>query len=455
MRRRDLNRLEDELSQFLDEVTGEEHVPRRCSMKLYVTGLLLDGDRKSIGAMAQRLVDDAREADAMRQQLQECAVISTWSDERLRYKLAQKIERELPGIEALVVDDTGFPKQGTHSVGVHRQYSGTLGRTGNCQVATSVHLAGEKGSACIGMRLYLPEVWAEDLPRRKKVGVPADLEFQKKWQLAIALVDDALAWGVRKHLVLADAGYGDVVEFRDALTQRGLAYGVGIAGTHLVWPPGANPQRPEHPAGQSGRPRTRFVDAHYAPRSIAKLAQSLSRSAFRKVTWREGSRGKMSSRFACLRVRSAEGHGEYRPPSDEQWLVCEWPSGEKSPTKFYLSTLPADISHRELIRSIKLRWRVERDYQDLKQEVGLDHYEGRTWRGFHHHATLCSIAHAFLALRRALFPPEPTELDPADGPARITVRSAPTSRHLSSVQATNHTSFANTRPLENLENAIR
>src|SRR5579862_6166344 len=305
MRRQDLQRLESELEGFLDDLTGEEHLPRRRSMKLYVTGLLLDGDRKSIGAMAGRLVDSAREAEAMRQQLQECTVISTWSDERVRYKLARKLDREMPGIEALIVDDTGFPKQGTHSVGVHRQYSGTLGRTGNCQVATSLHLAGERGSACIGMRLYLPEVWTEDVVRRKKAGIPDELEFRKKWQIAIDLIDDALAWGVRRHLVLADAGYGDAVEFREALTQRGLAYAVGVMGTHLVWPPGANPQLPEH-TGLSGRPKTRFIDPHHEPISIADLAASLPRSAFRQVTWREGTRGKMSSNFAFLRVRSAE-----------------------------------------------------------------------------------------------------------------------------------------------------
>lgn len=455
MRRSDLGRLESELEQYLDELTGEEHVPRRRSMKLYVTGLLLDGGRKSIGAMAERLVDDAGDAEAMRQQLQECAVISRWSDERLRYKLAEKIERELPGVEALVVDDTGFPKKGIHSVGVQRQYSGTLGRVDNCQVATSLHLAGEQGSACIGMRLYLPEVWAEDLARRTKVGVPDDLEFQTKWQIALGLLDDALAWGVRKHLVLADAGFGDVVEFRDGITQRGLQYAVGVQSTHLVWPPGSDPRLPAYPPGRRGRPRTCFVDPEHAPLSIAKLAKSLPRSTFRRVTWRDGSKGKMSSRFACLRVRTAEGHVKRHPPGPEQWLVCEWPRGEPAPTKYFLSTLSAHSSHRELIRCIKLRWRVERDYQDLKQEVGLDHYEGRTWRGFHHHATLCSIAHAFLALRRALFPPELSALDLADGQTRSADHSRTSHWHLPSMQATHHARRTNTWPVEDLENAIR
>jgi SRSO17 transposase len=225
-------------------------------------------------------------------------------------------------------------------------------------------------------------------------------------------------------------------------------------GTHLVWPPGANPQLPEH-TGLSGRPKTRFIDPHHEPISIADLAASLPRSAFRQVTWREGTRGKMSSNFAFLRVRSAEGHNERRPPSDEQWLLCEWPRDEDSPTKFYFSSLSPNTSHRELVRIIKLRWRVERDYQDLKQEVGLDHYEGRTWRGFHHHATLCSIAHAFLALRRALPPPEPSTLDTADGAASASDHFAATHRNLPSLQAANYVHGATARTVEDLANAIK
>ena len=244
-------------------------------------------------------------------------------------------------------------------MGVAHQYSGTLGRTDNCQVAVSLHVAGEKGSGCIGMRLYLPEEWARDGKRRAAVGVPKQVEFQRKWELALTQLDEALAWGVRHHVVLADAGYGDAREFQEAVRQ------------HL----------PEE-------------DWH-------------------TVRWREGSRGQQASRFAAVRVRSAARHVHGMAPGQEEWLLVEWPRGEEAPTKYALCSLPGDTALRKLVRLWKLRWRVERDYQEMKQEVGLDHFEGRSWRGFHHHATLCAVAHAFLALRRALFPPEDDSLDAA------------------------------------------
>lgn len=417
MRPTDLKRLDCELSAYLDDVLPEPGKPARRSAESYVTGLLLDGERKSIAPMAARLVDAPSEIDAMRQRLQECVVISTWLDEDVRRRLALKIEREMPGIEAFIVDDTGMPKKGAHSVGVQRQYSGTLGRTDNCQVATSLHLAGEKGSASIAFRLYLPETWASDPPRRKKVGVPEEVTFLRKWEIAVAQVDEALSWGLRKQVVLADAGYGDASEFRDALSARGLLYFVGVQGTHCMWPPGVRPRVPTKPPGSRGRPPTVERNADQAPIAITELTARLPGSAYRRVTWREGSRGRMSARFAFLRVRMAERVTKKKRSGEEQWLICEWPADEDKPTKFYLSTLPPTTSHRELVRLVKLRWRVERDYQELKGEIGLDHFEGRSWRGFHHHATLCAVAHAFLALRRALFPPAHTELDSAHGAA--------------------------------------
>jgi SRSO17 transposase len=372
-------------------------------------GLLLDGERKSIEAMAGRLVDDVSEVDAMRQRLQQAAVVARWCDAEVFRRLALKLDVELPGVEALVVDDTGFAKKGTHSVGVARQYSGTLGRVDNCQVAVSLHLAGEAGSGCIGMRLYLPDEWTEDRPRMKTVGVPEDVGFEPKWQIALGQVDAALVAGVRKHVVLADAGYGDVGDFRAGLRERGLAYVVGVSGNHVVWPPGSNPEPPAR-NGAKGRLPTRYQDAANPPIAIVKLAKKLR---YRKVSWREGSRGWQSSRFAAVRIRTAHRHLQCAPPGEEEWLLCEWPEGEKEPTKRWLSTLGPDTSLRALVRSAKLRWRVERDYQDLKGELGLDHYEGRTWRGFHHHATLCALAHGFLALQRALFPPKQEAMDAA------------------------------------------
>jgi SRSO17 transposase len=239
-----------------------------------------------------------------------------------------------------------------------------------------------------------------------------EIEFAKKWQIALALIDDALAAGVRRHMVLADAGYGDATEFRDGLTDRGLPYVVGVMGSHCIWQPGIEPVVATQTDGKPGRPSTR-ARAVLDPISIERYATELGASNYRRVTWREGSRGKQSSRFIARRIRSAERRTKGRPPGEEEWLLCEWPDGEPAPTKFYFSSLSANTSLKALVRAARLRWRVERDYQELKQEIGLDHFEGRMWRGFHHHAALCAVAHAFLALQRALFPPEEADLDAA------------------------------------------
>lgn len=411
-----LKKLDRELSGFVAEMTdGMGRPERRSAMGHYITGLLLDGERKSVQPMASRLVHDPSEADAMRQRLADCVSASPWSDAELLRRLALKFERELPGNEVFVVDDTGFPKKGHLSVGVHRQYSGTLGRTENCQVATSLHVAGEHGGGCVGLQLYLPEAWTDDRKRCAAAGVPEGTEFKKKWEIALRLLDQALSWGLAKKPLLADSGYGEVTEFRDALVQRGLRYVLGVPGNHLIWPSGSNPRVPKR-TGKVGRPRTHCRDGDSLPIQINKLVQGIPRDRYKTVSWRSGSRGTMSSKFLVYRVRPAERHTKGRPPDDEQWLICAWAESEKAP-KFHLSNLPAGTSIKELIRILKLRWRVERDYQEMKGELGLDHFEGRTWRGFHHHATLCAVAHGFLALRRALFPPEQTQVDAADGSA--------------------------------------
>ena len=416
MKPRDLKRLDRELREYTQSlIEGMGRPERRQAMADYVTGLLLDGDRKSIEPMASRLVDDAAEIQAMRQRLQQCVTVSPWSDEEMQRRLARKIDAELPALEALVVDDTGFPKKGSHSVGVQRQYSGTMGRKDNCQVAVSLHLAGERGSACIAMRLYLPESWTVDRDRCRAAGVPDDVLFQKKWEISLAQIDAALAWGLPRRVVLADAGYGDVTEYRDGLLARGLDYVVGINGVQVLWPPGAAPipPPPTRPVGQRGMTPSRWKTGEQKPMTALALALSRGRAGCRTVSWREGSRGRQKSFFGAIRVRCAHHHLQGKPPGDEQWLLYEWPSDEEEPTKFWLATLPARTPVKDLVRLAKLRWRVERDYQEMKQEIGLDHFEGRGWRGFHHHATLCAVAHGFLALRRALFPPEEDALDPA------------------------------------------
>ena len=407
-----LKKLERELDEYIDWLTdGMGRSERREALGLYLTGLLLDGERKSIEPLAARLVDDQSEIESMRQRLQQCVSVSKWAEQEIFRRLAIKIDDELPEIEALVIDDTGFPKKGEHSVGVTRQYSGTLGRIENCQVASSLHLAGERGSACIGLRLYLPEEWANDRRRCRQANVPTDVHFQTKSEIAIDLLDAAIAAGVRSHIVLADSGYGDNREFRNAIRERGFEYAVGVHHPTVVWRPGTKFEMPQQ-TGRQGHPFQNLRAVGGKTASIGELARELN---YRSVTWREGSRGKQRSRFAAARVRTAHKHTQNGAPGPEEWLLCEWPTGEANPTKHYLVSLPANTPIRELVRIAKLRWRVERDYQDLKNEVGLDHFEGRSWPGFHHHAALCAAAHAFLALRRALFPPEHDSMDAADG----------------------------------------
>jgi SRSO17 transposase len=414
MNRREIARLDRELSTYVDELLdGMGRKERVRAMGWYITGLLLDGERKSIEPMAARLVDDAGEIQAMRQRLQQAVTVSDWSDAEIWNRLARKVERELPGIEALVIDDTGFAKKGLHSVGVSRQYSGTLGRIDNCQVAVSLHLAGERGSACVGMQLYLPESWANDSARREKAGVPAATTFKPKWQIALELLGSAHQNGIAKHVVLADAGYGEITDFREALATTGYSYVVGVPGAVAVWAPGTGPIPPGEQPPSRTRPRTRFQTGDQKPMSVLEFATSLGEKNCRSVSWREGSRRLQRSRFGAVRIRTAHRHVHGDPPGNEQWLFYEWPKGEDAPTKLYLSNIDANAPLKRLVYLAKLRWRVERDYQELKQEIGLDHFEGRSWKGFHHHAALCAVAHGFLALRRALFPPEASSMDVA------------------------------------------
>jgi SRSO17 transposase len=440
-----LKRLDRELTTFVDTLTtGLGRSERRTAMGQYITGLLLDGERKSIEPIAARLVDDAAQIEAMRQRLQQCVVVSAWDEATVFARLAQLLDRELPEVTAFVVDDTGFPKKGRHSVGVARQYSGTLGRTDNCQIATSLHLAGERGSGCIGMRLYLPESWTTDRRRCQAVGVPATVTFAPKWQHALALLDAALAAGVRRHVVLGDAAFGEVTAFREALTARGLPYVLRVPSTLVVWPPDTRFAVPIRPSA-TGRPRsTPRPTTPTAPLTLAALAATLRH---RRVTWRDGSRGQQASHFAAVRVHLAHRHAEGAGPGPEVWLLSEWPRGETAPTKYYLSSLPATTPLRTLVRFGKLRWRIERDYQELKGELGLDHFEGRTWAGFHHHVALCAAAHAFLARRRALFPPERTRVDArrrAPSPASALAHASAT---LPAVSATDRQRASTARPV--------
>jgi SRSO17 transposase len=404
----ELRQVESRLSDFLEYcLSGMGRLERREALDSYLRGLLLDGERKSMVPIAARLAEAPEQTEAIRQRLQQAITVARWDEGELFRRIAAQVHQRLPEIEAYVVDDTGFPKTGSHSVGVQRQYSGTLGRIDNCQVATSLHLASEHGGACIGARLYLPEAWTEDAARRKKVGIPGEVEFKKKWELALELLDRALSWGLPKQVVLADAGYGDAGTFRQGLRARGLDYVLAVASTAVVWPPGQMPSPPPaRPPGKKGPKPTKWRDGDAQAVTIAELAVGLPKSAWRTVTWRQGSRGKQSSRFARVRVRTAHRHKQGKPPGVEQWLVCEWPKGEDAPSKFYLSCMSTRTTLKRLVYLAKLRWRIERDYREMKSELGLDHFEGRGWVGFHHHFACVAAAHAFLALERALFPPQ-------------------------------------------------
>jgi SRSO17 transposase len=323
----------------------------------------------------------------------------------VRRQVLPAIERHGP-VRYWIVDDTSFPKQGQHSVGVARQYCGALGKQDNCQVAVSLSVANDHASLPIAYRLYLPQEWAADAKRRAQAGVPEEVAFATRTAIALGQLRQALAEGVPVGTVLADAAYGVETDFRVGVSALGLSYVLGVPSTLSLWPPGTGPLPPLPYSGR-GRPSTRLRrDAAHKPVLAKDLAKSLSAQAWRKVTWREGSRAGLSSRFTAQRVRPAHRDEKRSEPWPEEWLLIEWPKSEAEPTKYWLSTLPPTTELRELVLIAKARWLIERDYQELKQELGLGQYEGRGWRGFHHHATLCIAAYGFLAAERCLFPPQ-------------------------------------------------
>jgi SRSO17 transposase len=382
------------------------HADRKAPLKAYCTGLILPGERKSVEPMAARL-EPAR-VQAVHQSLHHFVAKAEWSDEgvlaEVRAEVLPAITRQ-GAIRAWIVDDTGFPKKGKHSVGVARQYCGQLGKQDNCQIAVSLSVANDHASLPIAYRLYLPEAWANDAERRAKAGVPEDIVFRTKPEIALDEIQAALSVGVPTGVVLADAGYGIDTTFRNRLTAMGLTYIVGIQSSIGLWPPGMGPLPPKAWSGRGRPPSLIRRHPEHKPVTAKELAQSLPESAWQIVSWREGTNALLSSRFAALRVRPA--HRDYwrSAPRPEEWFLVEWPQGEHQPTKYWLSTLPEDTTLIDLVDRAKLRWRIERDYQELKQEIGLGHYEGRGWRGFHHHATLAIAAYGFLVSERSRIPP--------------------------------------------------
>lgn len=400
-------RFEDYVGQLL-RVLG--HKDREGPLRAYLTGLCLPGERKSLEPMAARV--DPRHVPSRHQSLHHFVANAPWEEGGVLRVARQWVLDQMDrhgGVAAWIVDDTGMPKKGRHSVGVARQYCGILGKQDNCQVAVSVTLANEAVSVPAAYRLYLPEVWAEDRNRRKAAGVPDDVIFQKKWQIALAQVAALQRDGLPLAPVLADAGYGATTDFRDGLTALGIPYIVQVTKETTVWAPGTEPLAPPPHSGGRGRPRTLLRRSkRRRPVAAGTLAHRLAASSWKTISWRQGSTGAMRSRFAFLRVRPAHRDVLRRSPREIEWLIIEWPKGEAEPTKFWLSTMPSDTATDQLVRIAKMRWRIERDYQELKNEIGLDHFEGRGWRGFHHHGALCVAAYAFLAAERArLSPPAP------------------------------------------------
>jgi SRSO17 transposase len=378
------------------------HADRAAPLRDYCVGLLLPCERKSVEPMAALTAPDR--TAAQHQSLLHFVGQAPWSDEHVLAKVREmvlpELERHGP-IEAWIIDDTGFPKKGRHSVGVARQYCGQLGKQDNCQAAVSLSLANRHASLPVSWRLYLPDEWARDAARRRKAGVPEEIGFQTKPEIALEQLRWACATGLPRGVVLLDAGYGNHTSLRAEIAALGLSYAAGIVSSTTVWAPGTEPLPPKRWSG-TGRPATRIRrDATHRPVSVKDLALGLPKRAWRTIGWREGSAERMSSRFARVRVRAA--HRD--KARGEEWLLVEWPKGEAEPTKYWLSTLPHDIAFDRLVDLAKLRWRIERDYQELKQELGLGHYEGRGWRGFHHHATLCIAAYGFLISERGTIPP--------------------------------------------------
>jgi SRSO17 transposase len=378
-----------------------ESLPRtdqRARGECYLRGLMLDGRRKSVEPMARRL------GEVHYQALHHFVAVSPWDWRPVRRRLAGRLVDAL-GPTAWAVDDTGFPKDGSRSVGVQRQYSGTLGKTANCQLGVSVNAVTEQASCPLDWRLFLPESWDEDAERRAACHVPDGVRHRPKWQLVLDMLDELDRWDLRPPVLVADCGYGEVGEFRQGLADRQIPYVVQVKADTSAYPERVRPTTAPY-AGRGRRPRPRY---HQRPCSLKQLALAAGRQACVELIWRRGSKGLQRSRFLALRVRPAgvtprrqaaaraDGVGWELPAC---WLLVEWPTGKAEPVKYWLSNLPEATPIVELVRLGKLRWRIEQDYRELKGALGLDHFEGRSFPGWHHHVTLVAVAHGFLTLER-------------------------------------------------------
>ena len=402
---RELARVRERIVEFASEMF--ESMARKDQRRwgeAYLRGLMLDGKRKSIEPMAARLPDGDEQC------LQQFVNQSPWDEVPVRRALARRMGRELVP-EAWVIDDTGFPKFGKMSVGVARQYSGTLGKIGNCQIGVSITAATEDASCPLNWRLFIPTEWDEQTKfnenRREKAKLPEGVHHVEKWRQALEMIDELLSWGIKPPPILGDGAYGDTTELRSGLEERELEYVLDVKGGTSAYSEEIKPTQPPKPGGRGRPPTLRYRDD---PSALKDLALAAGKKAAVTVTWREGTRGKMKSRFLALRVRPAniELRRQAHQTGGElpvRWLICEWPSKEPEPTKYWLSNLPADTPLKQLVLLAKMRFRIEQDYRELKDGLGLDHFEGRTYRGWNHHVTLVSVAHGFLTLERRRRPP--------------------------------------------------
>lgn len=375
-------RTEKRFDDYLDQIGGLLRDKRqRASFAIYAAGLLSDGDRKSMEPIAARACGDPQLASAMHQRLIHFTTTRAWEDAPVRRLVAryavEEIERHEP-ITTWIVDDTGFLKQGKHSPGVHRQYTGSAGKTANCQLGVSLVVANSYAEVPIDFRLYIPESWADDRARCNAAHIPDGVGYLPKWRLALDMIESALDAEIPSGIVLADSAYGHVSDFRERLDELGMEYAVAVKKNTIV--------RRVCGGGTLGKSM-----------SVEQLARRLQ-SRFKKTTWREGSKVSLHSRFTRVRVVVGSGQDDRRI---SQWLLIEWPQREDGPTDYVISTLPKTLSIKQLVRTVKNRWRVERSYEDLKGQLGLDHYEGRSFIGWHHHVTVALACYAFLVAEKA------------------------------------------------------
>lgn len=414
-------RFEEFLVPLLAEMGRAE---RREQGQFYIQGLLLDGGRKTAATMAARY-------DGNEQALQQFVSQSPWAWEPVRHVLAQQVVALVPpGPTAWILDDTGFPKCGKHSVGVARQYSGTLGKIGNCQIGLSLNYATDAGAFPLDFQLYLPESWTKDRTRCHQAGIPDTVVFQRKWEMALAMIDRALAWAIPVGVLITDAGYGVATEFRAGLRERDLTYVVGVTTDTVLWT--CPPTQTVPPFNGIGRPpKARWTD----PVQIQQLAKDLPEMAWQTVHWREGTKGPMMGQFVAVWVEPAHDRLRGQAPEPWGWLLIEKTGNPREPFKAWVSNLPPETLLVDLVRWAHRRWWVEQNYQQLKDELGLDHFEGRSWRGWHHHVTLTMIAFGFLVaegFRRK----KTGRLDFTPGQTRIAGDAAPMSGPLPHLQAT-------------------